>query len=293
MPIALVNIGNGTAPLSLMFTLSWASSISEVGTSWTGDHIHKTTLDAELSYTLRPAMKGRGESLWITGRTMEISGRIANQGGDGELKGWSAGFIQTIHRSQRNARYEDGFNRLMRLDTGAGLKDGDDGTIFYPGTEEAFDDNEVLKIELEDSPNFETPLKYGSNGKRLLETSGSDEFCSHLVMVRNKTIVDLAKLRWVINWQGDVSWSSNDYRGVVWKPRQPTSYLTAEISQNSTLYADLDKNPIHTPFSLDLNEAEDYCEIQDGGQWKRCNFRGDQDKGKNPSCRSWRQNFGS
>ena len=293
MPIVLIDTGDGTAPLSLMFTLSWTSRISELGGSWLGDHIHKTVLGEELSYTLRPPMKGRGESLWITGRTMDISGRITNQGRGGELRGWSAGFIQTIHRCERNAHYEDGLNRSIRLNTSACLKDGDDGTIFYPDTEQAFDDHEMLEIDLEDSPNFETPMKYSSKGERLLETSGSDEFCSHLVMVRNKTIIDLAKVRWVISWQGDVSWTDDDYRRVVWKPRQPENYLTVEVFQNLALYADLDKSQIHTPFSLDLNQAEDYCEIQDGGEWKRCNFKGDQHKGKNPPCRSWRQNIGN
>ena len=291
MSIALIHLGGNQDPLVVTESLSHDIVASTLGDGWLGEHQHRKVLGHAIAYVLRPRRgDNKPPALWITGQTLQITGRIANTTDDDALSGWKAGFLQSVLSSLRVAHYADGSSRQLRLNTVAGpLKDGDKNDIFYVGTKCA-PLNGAFTTELEDSPNFEMPLRRSDAGPRLVATSGSDHFCSHLVLVRGKTIIDLSQLEWTIDWSGRVDWTQgDDPRGIVWTPTQAASFLTAEPRHQADLYADLDQNPKHTPFSLDLNEAEKYCEILDNGKWKRCSMRGDTSKGSNAAPRSWRK----
>lgn len=282
MPIALINLGSPEPPLTIMYSLTSESSKSDRGLSWRGEHKHYDVPGQSVSYTIRPVRGEKPASLWITGITFAATARIANQGNVGALAGWSAGFIQSIHHSERFAHYEGGLARMMRLDTSTRpLKDGQEDSIFYTDEKPA---GESCVVELNDSPNFETPLRYGPGDKPLERTSGRDEFSTHLVLVRGKSILDLAQVEWVVNWDGSYDGAAKDQP---WKPDGGRPFLTVSEKQNARLYADLDKTRAHTPFSLDLNEAECYCEILQSGSWTRCNMAGNTAKGQNLPHRSW------
>lgn len=229
-------------------------------------------------YILQPAEYNREDSLLITGKEITITARVTGLELSEEVaKQWQIGFTQTILRSNRTATYESGLTRNFRLDTSSGsLKDGDEDSLFYPSTEEELKTG--TSCILDDAPNFFVPLCY--KDKKLISTSGCDEFITYCVLVHEKTksIISLYSINWIVNWDGLFKWSSQDDAPLMshqWI-RTPSSEAMEikSIKHEINNYVDLRNLPQITPFSLKCDEAEKYFEIETDSGWKSCNSKG-------------------
>ena len=227
------------------------------------------------------------DRLWITGTKISFAGRILANAGQ-NLGEWKAGLIQSIYKSERNARYQDGSVRRFRLNTAFGpLKDGEPNTPFYGGGPQEGEDR-IWMVHEEDAPNFKVPAQYGPNKSMLTETFAMDCFCTFLVLARerDKSIIELSRVRWQISWEGNFA----PLGRYPWSPTVSADFFKVEQSNNPTLYATLDRRPGHVPFSLHLAEAENFFEILENGEWKPCNAGGDTGKPGTRSLSSWRTN---
>ena len=225
------------------------------------------------------------DRLWITGTKISFAGRILANAGQ-NLGEWKAGLIQSIYKSERDARYQDGSVRRFRLNTAFGpLKDGEPNTPFYGGGPQEGEDR-IWMVNEEDAPNFKVPAQYGPNKSMLTETFGMDCFCTFLVLARerDKSIIELSRVRWQISWEGNF----DPLGRYPWSPTVSANFFKVEQSNNPTLYATLNRRPGHVPFSLHLAEAENFFEILENGEWKPCNAGGDTGKPGTRSLSSWR-----
>ena len=243
-----------------------------------------------------PAPPAPAEFLWITGIKISFVGRIAASMGQ-NLGDWKAGIIQSIYKSERNSRYQDGSVRKFRFNTAFGpLKDGEPKTPFYgKGPQKCTNGN--WTVEEDDAPSFRVPAQFGPNNSKLTETFGMDCFCSFLVLARegDKSIIELSRIKWQVNWDGDFDqhyplWNAHGVRDGAgkWSPRDNASFLEVVQSNNPKLYATLNRQPVQVPFSLHMAEAENFSEILQNGQWTPCSAGGNTAKPGIRSLRSWR-----
>lgn len=234
-----------------------------------------------------PPARPAADTLWITGVKMFFEGRITALPPWKKFGDWKAGFIQSIYKSERHARYQDGSVRKFRMNTTWGpLKDGDADTPFY-GNGTAARHGRTWTVTANDAPNFKVPMQFGPNQSRLTETYGNDCFCTFLVLARerDKSIIELSRVQWQISWEG--RYDQLDKRNP-WLPTNRANFLQVSESHAPKLYATLNRQPGHVPFSLQMAEAENFCEILENGEWKPCNPGGDTTKPGIRSLRSWR-----
>ncbi|MCD9033579.1 hypothetical protein LDO32_17845 [Luteimonas sp. Y-2-2-4F] len=286
MPSERIALPDGTE-IALSHDVFVQVDISDHGDGWLGEHVHRKAGD--VAYVVRPKREGRKgtkpRALWMTGQRITIEARITNEGDQGALRAWKAGFLQSVRECTREAHYAGGATRILRLDTTAGpLKDGQEDSIFY--LEPSAFEGESLSIEMDDAPNFEAPLKHGTTGAKLVKTAGCDRFSTFPALVKGRTIVTLGRVDWEIAWDGDVRWPEGDrHEAVEWVPAG--RFLAhGTVSRNAAVF-DLGAAPVHTPFSLDLNEAENYCEYLDGNAWKSSTLSGEPRKNA-VAARPWK-----
>ena len=287
MPIETLHISD-EIDISLFHDIDCTLETSDLGDAWHGEHKHKKAGDA--AYVIRPQRESKKKvnppALWITGQRICLKAHVEDKSETGRLVGWTAGFVQSIQESTRNAHYDNGEMRKIRLNTAAGpLKDGQEDSIFY--TDGKMVSKKSFNIRMDDAPNFEMPLAYGPTRAKLATTSGCDKFSSFPVLVKGRVIVALARVDWEVNWAGTVKWPSNgEHGGIEWQPNGTfLSYRYA--SQNAQVFGDVGASDCRTPFSLDLNEAENYCEMLEDGEWKPSTMNGGQRK-NTVAARIWK-----
>lgn len=275
--------------LSLSHSIHWSVSTGEIHKAWLppSGHRHFEVPGHKIAYSLRPPRKNRGPALWLVGCELSITGRVVSRD---TLSGWLVGITQSIVRCERNARYSNGAVRLTRLNTTFGpLKDGDEDTLFYPGSQEE-PDGRSATTTLYDNPNWETPLEF--QGQQLVRTYGSDQFRSYLILTReaDKSIVVLGGVQWTIDWSGLFDADNAQHP---WRPYNAEQFLSVSpIKAPRAVFANLrtDKSAeLSVPFSLNMYEAERFFEIQEGGEWKSCSASGDTARGKKQKTKSWVQ----
>lgn len=290
MPIETLHISD-EIDISLLHDIDCTLTTSDLGDGWRGGHKHKKA--GEAAYVIRPRRESDNKTkppkppaLWITGQCVYLKAHIEDRSETGNLVGWKAGFVQSIRESTRNAHYDNGEVRKIRLDTTAGsLKDGQEDSIFY--TDEKMVSKKSFNIRMDDAPNFEMPLEYGLTRAKLAATSGCDKFSSFPVLVKGRVIIALARVDWEVNWAGTVKWPSNgEHGGIEWQPNG--TFLSYHYeSRNAQVFGDVSASGCRTPFSLDLNEAENYCEMLEDGEWKPCTMGGGKRK-NTAATRIWK-----
>lgn len=279
----------GEEELTLFHSIHWSVSSGSIHKQWlpASGHKHFKVPGHKIAYSLRPDRpeKGRGAALWLVGSTLDITGRVVSS--DPRLRGWQVGITQSIVKCERNARYKGGAERLTRLNTTSGsLKDGDEGTLFYPGTETEIE-NGSAETTLDDNPNWEMPIEF--QGQQLVRTFGSDQFRSFLILTReeDKSIVVLGGVQWTIDWSGFFDAGNHQQP---WRPYDADQFLrVSRITVAHAAFHNLRVNQFQAPvpFSLNMHEAERFFEIKQAGEWKSCSSSGDTEKGKKQKNKSW------
>jgi hypothetical protein len=309
MPKAMIRVDPDLPSVGLEYFFNYNLEQSDQAKGQSEYRIYKVPPDYKITYaikfppppiaasTSRPAPKFRGmmgqraplgpaEFLWILGLKICFDGRITAYTRQ-DLGDWQAGLIQSIYESERNSRYTDGSVRQFRMNTAFGpVKDGDAGSPFYgDGPHKLKHTGWVVKED--DAPNFKVPAQFGPNNSTLTETFGMDCFCTFLVLVRerDKSIIELSRIKWQINWDGVYDPGKADPGK--WSPKNGANFLEVEHSDNPKLYATLNRQPGHVPFSLNLAEQEEFCEILEGGKWKSCNEEGNTTMPGKISLTSW------
>lgn len=289
--LAMINVPGDAAPLTISYGMSYDIRASPLARGYpTADKFkvpgHKIT------YAIRPKEDWEPASLWITGQEIEFTAHVNNEGVTGQLDAWQAGFIQTIYTLERNGRYANGVERRLRLDNSFGaLTDGTEPP-FYAAPKAFGPGMDGVHLKASDAPNFRLPLKYGPQDALLSRTSGSEVFCTFLVLVRehDKSIIELARLDWDIDW-GGVYQPTNWQR---WCPDDASKFLRVRLfDDNPKLYPTLAENHQHVPFSLRMTEAEKFCQLWQDGEWMRCSMGGDVKEPEVPTLDTWRTRLSS
>jgi hypothetical protein len=240
----------------------------------------KTVPGTQIAYVIVPAFTVKKKltaqvkpgQLVITGKEIVFEGRISGVPRL-DLPNWKAGVLQTIYKSERIARYEGGFNRIVRLNTNNGpLADQEEGDAPF-----ACDRKEPIRgtyiISTHDAPNFDMPLYAGLGNAKLQSTSGEDSFCTFLVLVReqDKSIIELSRISWKISWEGNFNWRDHkDWREEnPWSPRDVNAFFQVQQPQaTGNLYEKIKFTP-YLPFSLKTTPAAEFRDIFEGGKWTR------------------------
>ena len=221
----------------------------------------------DIVYCTIPGSGDKPERLKLYSKEIYFSAGIYLDEPNGKLAEWQAVLNQTIYRSQRNGHFEGGIVRELRLDTSFGpLSDG--GGICYDKPK-SFVGNKV-ELETSDGPNWPCPTLY--KGKKLMATSGRDEFRTFLILAqkRDRSIIVLASVDWEINWAGTYI----PDRTPPWLPVDADTFVTAEKHLMREFYFNLKAKPQITPLSTMNCTAESFCQINEDG-WKGCNVAGD------------------
>ncbi|MEO1016387.1 MAG: hypothetical protein AAFY56_01655 [Pseudomonadota bacterium] len=284
--------------LALSFSFSQSLSRSMMGDQYRGEHKHYNDDAGKYSYVIRPPKppKHQAKRLWISGTKIDIDATL-NVNSDQSLKGWQAGFLQSIHRCERTAIYESGEKFQIRLNTASGpLKDGDEGEIFYPGSmvDLSISGKQAsCKPNMEDAPNWAAPIVLTSldqsGPSKLNETKGGDSFSTRLALAHksSKTLIILGGYEWSIDWSGTFDLD----RDKPWQP-QRTPLISVDKVLGTSVHEGLQAAP--QGISLLTDEAESSAEAWDRSaqNWKRSSMNGStnpDDLPKPPAANTWLQ----
>jgi hypothetical protein len=226
------------------------------------------------------------DALWLIAPEFSFNGIITATGGTADqMKDWSAGLIQSIIRSDRNAEYAGGNHKKFRFDTQFGsVKDGQGDSLFYvdenefkPTTQTTF----TAEVSESDMPNFETPLEFSGNVSApfggqlnaLERTSGRDEFVSFLAAVHkpSHTIVTLGKSEWAMSWAGTFNTQQR-----VWTPTTIPVFTLQTADQGAKHENITTATSGNLPFSIFMEEAEQSAQVWDPQQngWRSSDAKG-------------------
>jgi len=199
---ALVQVDESEDPLRLEYWFKYDLQRSDYERQF--PKVLCFTVPVGIGYAVFPEETDKPARLLITGKQISFEGSVIAYPEE-SLNGWKAGLVQTIYKAERNAHYQGGLDRKVRLNTPYGpLMDGRSAPFYGPPVEPH---NGKFSVYEDDEPNFEMPLKFGPNGADLERTSGEDHFCTFFVLAReqDKSIIELSRVRWRIVWDGTVT----------------------------------------------------------------------------------------
>jgi hypothetical protein len=106
----------------------------------------------------------------------------------------------------------------------------------------------------------------------------------------DKTIIELARLEWHINWAG--VYKPNSWQP--WKPSDAGEFLRVRLFDcNRKVHPQLATNHKHVPFSLKMTQAERFCQIRENGTWTRCTMGGNVADPEPGNLDTWRTHVSS
>jgi hypothetical protein len=222
--------------------------------------------------------------------------------GDGNIRAWTAGFLQAITEARWGARYSDGKCLWWRLNTTNGpLNDGYDGTLFkdhdrrFSPTEEArlyvaTDDDhdrpgQMFFKEYSGDPFRPDRSPDGGPLGKLVRTEGRMLFNTYLAAVNHgtKSVVTLDEVRWTLTWDG-----TYDFETSTWASDDISGFLRHERLERAARHENLTAAS-KTPFSLYVETARKSWEVDAGGEgwipWK--NNLPTRDASDRPTLEKW------
>jgi hypothetical protein len=216
--------------------------------------------------------------LWIRSPMIHFDG-VVEAAGSGDVSAWKVGCLQSISHAHWVAHYVNGQELKYRLNTDHGpLKDGMVGSLFYEDCAKlsesrnpllhtiAIRDADALQMTFwtEYSGDPSRPDAPGSKGNQLVRTSGLCHFRTFLAAVNKsaKVIVTLAECRWTVNWEGDY-----DHAALRWTPRSSPEMISHEVIDAASLHEDPARSSEPLPFSLLLDKAERFFEVETRDGW--------------------------
>jgi hypothetical protein len=242
--------------------------------------------------------------LWIRTPMIHFDGFVAAGGPD--LNGWKAGYLQCITQDSWTGHYADGKEVKYRLNTDRGpLKDGMANSLFYENYAwlNEFQNPKQEPIHLHDADALRVmfwteysgdpfhPSATGSRGNLLVMTSGSCHFRTFFGAVNKpkRLIVTLAECRWTVTFDGKF-----DFANQQWTPRGSPEMIDFKLFDAAATY----RNPGSSaalPFSLLLDVATQYVEIETPNGWLPCNLetcQPDPTRRDLPTHRRWGESVG-